>query len=130
MNLGHCWSGGILQSCRSPDSQGAWPLEAPSLDGDALSLSLLHHCEVPAAPPHACKAASWRRASPHCLGGGREESILPLASWIGTGDASWAYPVGILPLCQTQLVQPMTGHHPLHLSPWEQVYWSERQEPP
>ena len=129
-NPGHCLSGGILQSCRSSDSRGAWPLEAPSSDGDALSLSLLHRCELLAAPLHARRAIRRRQASPHCLGGGREVLVLPLTSWIGTGDVSQAYPVEISPLCQPRLIQPMTGCHLLRLSPWEQVFRSERQEPP
>ena len=80
MRPGHCLSGGILQSCRPPDSQGTWPLMAVSADGDALSLGLLHHREAPAAPPHAHRASRWRRASPQCLGGEREALVLPLIS--------------------------------------------------
>ena len=57
-------------------------------------------------------------------------SVLPLASWIGTGNALRAYPVGIPPLCRPRLIQPMTGCHPLCLSPWEQVCQSKQQESP
>ena len=35
MDPKHCWSGGILLSCRSPDFQGVWPLLAPSPDEGA-----------------------------------------------------------------------------------------------
>ena len=57
---GHFLSGGILQSCRSPGFPGTWPPKAASPDGGALFLSQLHHCEVPAAPPHAHRASRWR----------------------------------------------------------------------
>ena len=60
MRPGCCLSGGILQSCRSPDFQGAWPPEAASPDGGALFLSQLHCCEVLAAPPHARRASRRR----------------------------------------------------------------------
>ena len=75
-----CLSGGILQSCRSPDSRGTWPLETACANGDALSLSLLHRHKALAAPPHARRASRQRQASPQCLGGGWEVSVLPLAS--------------------------------------------------
>ena len=74
---GHCLSGGILQSCRPPDSRGAWHLEAASADADALSLGRLHHREVLAASPHARRASRQRQASPPSLGGGREALVLP-----------------------------------------------------
>ena len=57
-------------------------------------------------------------------------SVLPRASWIGTGDASRAYPFEIPHLCQPQLIWRMTGCHLLHLSPCEQVCRSEWQESP
>ena len=76
----HCLSGGILQSCRPPDSRGAWHLEAVSADADALSLGWLHRHEVPAAPLHARRASRQRQASPPCLGGGKEVLVLPAVS--------------------------------------------------
>ena len=128
MDLEHCLSGGTLLSCRRPDFRDAWPHVASSPDGDAWSLRQPHCGKQQSALSHVCRAEKWSQASPHCLGGGREALVFPCASWIVTGNASRAYPFEVPHLCQPWLIWPMTGCHPLCLSPWEQVCWSEWQE--
>ena len=74
-----------------------------------------------AALLHVGRAVKWRRTSPHCLRGGKEVWVFPPASWIVTGNASRACPFETPCLHQHRPIWPMTGHHPLHLFPWEQV---------
>ena len=104
--------------------------EAGSQGADALSALWLdqpHHPKGTAAPPHT------RRASPPHPGGERELLAQSPVSLIENGGVLGAWPIGIRPQHLFQLVQPMSGRLPLHLSPSEQVYRGgrdQRQEPP
>ena len=121
------------RSYSSPGFRVSVHPEAGSQGANALWLGQPHHPEVTAAPPHSREASQWRRVSPPCLGGEREVSAQSAVSLIGNGGVSGAWPIGIRPQHLFQLVQPKSGHLPLHLSPSEQVYQSgrdQRQEPP
>ena len=102
--------------------------EAGYQGADALWLDQPHHPKGTAAPPHTRKASQWRRASPPHPGGEREVSAQSPISLIGNGGVSGAWPIGIRPQHLFQLVQPKSGHLPLHLSPSEQVYQGGRDQ--
>ena len=130
--LWRCSGDDTQRSYSSPGFRVSVHPEAGSQGADALWLSQPHHPEVAAAPPHTRKASQWRRASPPRPGGGREVSALSPISLIGNRGILGAWPIGIRLQHLFQLVQPKSGHLPLHLSPSEQVCWGgrdQRQEP-
>ena len=107
--------------------------KAGSQGANALWLGQPHHPKGTAAPLHTHKVSQWRRASPPHPEGEREVLAQPPISLIGNGGVLGAWPIGIRPQHLFPLVQPKSGHLPLHLSPSEQVYRGgrdQRQEPP
>ena len=98
---------------------------AATPDGDGLFPGR-PHCGGPVvALLHAGRAAVLMCISPWYPGAGREVLVSLPASSIVTGDVSRACLSGTHHLHWPRPGPPRTGHHPLRLSPWEQVgHWS------
>ena len=130
MTLEHCRSDDILLSCRAPGYRGSWPHAAPPPDGDGLFPGWPHCGRPVAALQHAGIAAVLKSISSY-PGAGREVLVGLPASSIATSDVLWAGLSGTHHLHWPRPGPPRTGHHPLHLSPWEQVHHqSGSLEPP
>ena len=121
-SLEHCRSGGILLSCRAPGYRGSWPCVAPPPEGDGLFPGWPHCGRLVVAFWHAGRAAMLKSIPPHYPVVRREVLVSLPASLIATGDVSQACLSGTHHLHWPRPGPPRTGHHPLRLSPWEQVH--------
>ena len=130
MSLERGRSSGTLLSCRAPGYRGSWPHAAP-FQGTGGSFPGRPLCGGPVvALLHVGRAAVLMHTSPCYPGVGREVLVSLLTSSIVTGDASWACLSGTCHQHWPQPGPPRTGHHPLHLSPWEQVHHRSRSVEP
>ena len=121
MSLERGQSSGTPLSCRAPGYQGSWPHVAPFQGtGGSFPGQPLHGGPM-IALLHAGRAAVLMRTSPHYPGAGREVLVGLLTSLIATGDVLWACLSGTRHQHWPRPGPPRTGHHPLHLSLWEQV---------